>query len=264
MPGSPVAYRCWGHPAHVSWAHFLPWGSINRIFPGYFGVGYPGVRTTFSYLAIPLVFYTRFLDKTNFARIPTRRARYLQDPSTIPTGSGPWTIPYAPVAYRCGGHPANASWPLSAWGSIKLFSPGTLSQWGKGATIPTTSTRFRTWTLTACRLSRGQNYVKLLGDPKALYPRFLDKTSFPKYRPRGPGTHRTILQSPHVPVSDLCPTLPRRTAAGGPGTRARYSQDPSTIPTRSGPWTVRDAPAAFRWRGPPAHVSWSYFPPGAR
>ena len=74
-----------------------------------FGVGYPGVRTTFSHMATPLVLYPGFLDKTNFSRILTPRVRYPQDPSTIPTRSHPWTLPGSPGMYRCWGHPAQLS-----------------------------------------------------------------------------------------------------------------------------------------------------------
>ena len=42
---------------------------------------------------------------------------------------------------------------------------------------------------------------------------------FPEYWPRGPGTHRTLLQSPHGPVPEFCLALPWRTAAG----RTRHS-----------------------------------------
>ena len=54
-----------------------------------FGVGYPEVRTTFSHMATPLVLYHEFLDKTNFPRTLTQRARYPQDTSIIPTRSRP-------------------------------------------------------------------------------------------------------------------------------------------------------------------------------
>ena len=69
----------------------------------------PGVRTTFSHMATPLVLYPGFLDKTNFSRILTPRVRYPQDPSTIPTRSRPWTLPDSPGMYRCWGHPAQLS-----------------------------------------------------------------------------------------------------------------------------------------------------------
>ena len=64
----------WGNNTHNS--HEVPYLNID------FGVGYPGVRTTFSHMATPLVLYPVFLDKTNFPRILTPRARYQQDPST--------------------------------------------------------------------------------------------------------------------------------------------------------------------------------------
>ena len=54
-----------------------------------FGLGYPGVRTTFNHMATPLVLYPGFLDKTNFPRILSPRSRYPQDPSTIPHGPVP-------------------------------------------------------------------------------------------------------------------------------------------------------------------------------
>ena len=54
------------------------------------------------------VLYPGFLDKTNFPRILTSRARYLQDPS-VPTWSRPWTLPGSPGMYRCWGHPAQVS-----------------------------------------------------------------------------------------------------------------------------------------------------------
>ena len=49
----------------------------------------PEVRTTFNYIETTLVLYPGFLDKTNFPPILTLRARFPQDPSTIPTRSRP-------------------------------------------------------------------------------------------------------------------------------------------------------------------------------
>ena len=152
---------------------FPPWGSIKWIFPGThpqwgkggnnthnwhqvsylnfdIGASFPGVRTTFSSLATTLDLYPRFLDKTNFPRILTPRARYPQDPSTIPTRSGPWTLPGSPVVYRCWWHPAHVSWAHFPLGLDKPnFSRVPTPSAPKGATIPTSRTRSRTWTLTS-------------------------------------------------------------------------------------------------------------------
>ena len=51
--------------------------------------------------------------------------------------------------------------------------------------------------------------------PPKWYPRFLDKTNFLRILTSGPGTYRTLLQSPHSPVPELYPTLPWCTASGG-------------------------------------------------
>ena len=60
-----------------------------------------------------------------------------------------------------------------------------------------------------------------MATPLVFYPGFLHKKRiFPEYWPRGPGTHRTLLQSQHGPVPELWLSLPWRTAAGG--TRHRF------------------------------------------
>ena len=62
-----------------------------------------------------------------------------------------------------------------------------------------------------------------------LYPGFLDKI-FPEYWPRGPGTHRTLLQYPHGPR----------------------------------PWTLPGSPGMYRCWGHPAQVTCAHLSPGAR
>ena len=62
----------------------------------------------------------------------------------------------------------------------------------------------------------GQNYVKPHGDPPRFVPGFLDKTDFPRL---------------------LTPW-------------ARYPQDPSTVPTRSRPWTLPGSPWMYRCWSP--------------
>ena len=122
---------------------FWPVRSIKRISPEYWtpagqrgqqyphlalgpvpehwlGVGYPGVRTTFSHMATPLVLYPGFLDKTNFPRILTPRVRYPQDPSTIPSLNITWFSRYVPLL----GVPGTALLcPFITWGSIKRIFP---------------------------------------------------------------------------------------------------------------------------------------------
>ena len=86
------------------------------------GVGYPGVRITFSHMATPLVLYPGFLDKTNFPRILTPRVRYPQDPSTIPVPEHyvTWLSRYVPLL----GAPGTVLLcPFIPWGSIKRIFP---------------------------------------------------------------------------------------------------------------------------------------------
>ena len=59
--------------------------------------------------------------------------------------------------------------------------------------------------------------------PSSCTPGFSIKRIFPEYWPRGPGTHRTLLQYPHGPVPEHCLALPLCTAAGG-------SRHKSTVP----------------------------------
>ena len=182
-------------------------------------------------MATPLDFYPGFLDKTNFPRILTRRARYPKDPSTIPTRSRPWTLPRSPVVYRCWGHQHRSPVPIYTLGLDKTNSPRILNPTGR----------------------RGQQYPKLalgpvrdlwlrgglpgvrttfthMATPLNFYPGFLDKTNFSRILTR----------------------------------RARYPQDPSTIFTRSRPWTLPGSAVVYRFLGHPAQVSCAHLHSGAR
>ena len=128
----PLSLPGWGAPRTGLLCPFSPWRSIKRIFPGYrpqvgkggnnthnshcvpclkfdFGVGYPGVRNTFSHMATPSSCTPGFSIKQIFPRILTPRARYPQDPSTIPTRSRPYSLPGSSVTYSCLGHQAQVS-----------------------------------------------------------------------------------------------------------------------------------------------------------
>ena len=135
---------------------FIPWGSIKRMFLEYWppppwgkgssnthnshkvqylnfdiGIGYPGVRTTFSNMPSPLVLYSVFLDETNFTRILIPRARYPQDHSTILTQSRPWTLLGSPVGYRCWGTQHESPVPIYPLGLDKTNFPKYWPPWGK-------------------------------------------------------------------------------------------------------------------------------------
>ena len=97
----------------------------------------------------------------------------------------------------------------------------------KGATIPTTRTRSRTWTLTSGWATRGSELrLTTWRPPSSCTPGFSIKRIFPEYWPAGPGTHRTLLQYPHGPVPELCLALPWRTAARGTRLRSHVPISP--------------------------------------
>ena len=97
-----------------------------------------------------------------------------------------------------------------------------------------------------------QNYVYPRGDPLVLYPRFLDKSNSSWIlfqRARCP------LQFPQVPVPELFLHLPNFLRILTP--RARYPQYPTTIPTRSRPWTLTSSPVAYRcWESELHFATW--------
>ena len=90
--------------------------------------------------------------------------------------------------------------PIYPLVSIKRISRGTDPRGAKGATTTTIRTSLATKQVEATPLSC------TLG--------FSIKRTFPEYRYRGPGTHRTLLQSPQGHVPELCLVLPLCTAAG--------------------------------------------------
>ena len=59
--------------------------------------------------------------------------------------------------------------------------------------------------------------------PSSCIPGFSIKRIFPEYWPRGPDTHRTLLQYPHGPIPEHCLALPGCTAAGGTRHRSPVS-----------------------------------------
>ena len=142
-----------------------------------------------------LVLYPEFLDKTNFPRLLTRRARYPQVPSTIPRVSRPWTLPGSNVVYRCWGHPAQVSCAYLPSGLDKTNFPRKLNPRGaKGTTIPTTRTRSHTWTLTSAWATRGSELrLTTWRPPSSCTPGFSIKRIFVEYWSAAPGTHRTLL-----------------------------------------------------------------------
>ena len=196
-----MVYRCWWQPAHVSWAHFLlgldkpnfslvptpQWAKRGQQYPQlalgpvpelWLQGSLSGCQNSFSYLAIPLVLYTRFLDKTNFPRILTPRARYLQDPSTILTRFGPWTVPGAPVAYRCWEHQAHVSLPhFPLWLDKTNFPRVPTTLGAKDQQCP----QLQLGPVPELWLRVGYPGVRsTFSYPQVLYPRFLDKTNFPQ------------------------------------------------------------------------------------
>ena len=112
----------WGKVGNNS--HYVPYLNFN------FGLCYPGSGLRLATWR-PLVVYPRFLDKTNFPRILTSRAQYLEDPSTIPSRSSPLILRGSPVAYRCLGHPAQVSCAYFPLGLNKTISSRVLPPLGQ-------------------------------------------------------------------------------------------------------------------------------------
>ena len=248
LPGSPVAHRCLGEEIRL--ATWRP----------------------------PVVLYPRLLDNTNNPRILTPRDRYPQDSSTIPTLSCSCTLPCSPVAYRCWYVATPHLLPqVSRWNE---FSPNT--DCADPVPIGTFYNPHTFSSLNFAWLSRG---VPLLGVRTTFSHVATQSTCtigssikriYPEYWSRGPGSHWTLLQSPHGPVPELCLDLPWRMGAGGVRTtfshmatpvvlyprfldktnypriltpRARFPQDPTTIPTRSRPWALHGSTIAWRCLG---------------
>ena len=172
-----------------------------------------------SNLATPLLLYPTFLDKTNFPRLLTPRARYPQDLST-----NPHTVSTLKFAWLSCGVPllwapdTRLLAPFPPWGSIKRIFPGYRPLAGQRRQqypqltldlVPSLKFDFRVG------LPGVRTMFSNLATPLVLYPSFSIKRIFPEYRPRGPGTPRTPLQSPHGPNSEVCLALPWRTAARG-------------------------------------------------
>ena len=132
------------------------------------------------------VLYHGFHDKTNFTRIPAPRARHPQDSSTIPARSPLGLTNYPGYRHPWGKEGVNThnSHYVSYLNYLRGRLPGVI--------------RLTTWLL-----------------PSSCAPGFTIKRYFSDYWPCRPGTHRTLLQSPHGPVPDICLALPWRTAAGG-------------------------------------------------
>ena len=86
----------------------------------------------------------------------------------------------------------------------------------KGATIPTTRTMSRTWTLTSgWATRRSELRLTTWRPPLSCIPGSSIKRIFPEYWPAVTGTHRTLLQYPHRTVPELCLAFPWCTAAWG-------------------------------------------------
>ena len=184
----------------------------------------------------PVPIYPLELDKTNIPRILNSRGETGAKIPTTRTRSRTWTL-------TSGRATRGPELRLTTWRppSLVLY-PGFLdktniprilnSRGETGAKIPTTRTRSRTWTLTSGRATRGPELRLTTWRPPSLvlYPGFLDKTNFPRILTR----------------------------------RARYPQDPSTIPTRSRPWTLPGSPMMYRCWGHPARVSCAHLSAGAR
>ena len=158
----------------------------------------------------PLVLYPGFLDKTNFPRILIRQARTHRTLLQYPHGLVPELCLALPWCTAAWGTQHRFPVPIYPLGFDKSNFPRILNPRGaKGATIPTTLTWSRTWTLTSGWATRGSE-LRLTSwtPPSSCNPGFSIKRIFPKYWPTGPSTHRTLLHYPHGPVPDFCLALP--------------------------------------------------------
>ena len=165
-----------------------------------------------------LVLYPGYLDKTNFPRILTPRA-----PNTDPTDqvhTGPFYNPHT-------GPVPNFGWLFR--GMSLLGSPVPIYLLGHKTNshriLTSVGQRGQQYTQLAlgsvpefwlrCRLPRVRTTFSHMEIHLSCTPGFSIKRTFPEYWPRGLGTHRTPLQSPHGPVPELCLALLRRSAAWG-------------------------------------------------
>ena len=98
----------------------------------------------FKHMADPLVFLPGFLDEKNFPRIQIRN-RYSKDLLQYPHGPVPEIRLAIPWCTAAGGTLHKSPVPIYPLGLDKTNFTRTLNSLGtKGATIPTTHTRFRT------------------------------------------------------------------------------------------------------------------------
>ena len=118
--------------------------------------------------------------------------------------------------YRCWGTQHKSPVPIYPLVLDKTNFPRILNPRGaKGATILTTRTRSRTWTLTSGLATRGLELLLTEWRPSSCTPGFSIKRSFPECWLAWPGAHRTLLEHTHSPVPELCQALPWCTAAWG-------------------------------------------------
>ena len=133
LPGSPVALRCYGHPAHVSWVHFPP----RNFSPGsgpQWGKG--GNNTHNSHqVPVPEVWLQgRHGDPPRLVPYVSWQNEFF--PNTDPTGpvpTGPFynlnTVPALKFAWLSrgvlllGAPGTRLLCPLSPWGSIERIFP---------------------------------------------------------------------------------------------------------------------------------------------
>ena len=95
-----------------------------------------------------------------------------------------------------------------------------------------------------------------MATPLVLYPRFLDKTNFLRIQTCGPGTYRTLLQSPHDPVPELGLALLWRTAAGGTLHRSPVPIYPLGLDNTNFPWVL--TPDGAKRATIPTTCTWSH------
>ena len=189
-------------------------------------------------MATPLFLYSGFLDKfkTNVSRILTTRARYPQDPSTIPIRSCPWILPGSPMSYSAGwGGGAECTRhrspvPIYTLGLDKSIFPRILTpRWAKGQQHPQLALGPVAELWLRGRPPVVRTTFSHMATALVLYPGFLHKMNSP----------RTL-------------TL-----------RARYHRA-LLIPTLSRPWTLPGSPVAYRCWGHQEQASCAYVHPWSR
>ena len=89
---------------------------------------------------------------------------------------------------------------LDKMNSSRVPTPPPPAGGSQRATIPTTRTRSRTWTLTSEQATRvSELHLATWQYPLPCTPGFSIKQIFPEYWPHGPGTHRTLINPHTVP-----------------------------------------------------------------